>query len=455
MDRNSPNVIFKSKFCLALNCRDNYKKNNYYKKERLKDIDNMVDYYSNEKKKMISMFEYYMGHTRSENYNLVLESGQYATKKDIIKIKADYKKYIENSNLWKGILSFKKEYIDENIDMKTLEQKMAKEILPQFLKYCGFKNIKNMSYIFSIHTNRKHQPHIHFAFIEKKPNYSYCDKKINYRIKGKISLDEQEYLKRLVDLSIQSEKYYSPLLKKTNEDIDYLKSFFNSKEKNYMLDNIDELYAEENIIRLGELLYQYRKLNKLQACRVKYNSIKNTELGSEIRRLTKKVKRQLFNNKTSTLYTARKEISNDINRLNKYFNTLNNNNNIIDKIKNNSIADKKENYIDNYIYNVIVNHALYQYNHFSTLIKMKYDKQNISVEELIQEISYQNNMIKENNDYLIRKTVLVNYFRGNSNITKFPNKHKMEKSLKNINYEMNLAIEKFNKLFKYNDKEKN
>ena len=66
----------------------------------------MVDYFYNEKKKTVGMFEYYMGHTRKENYNLILEDGSNATKKDIARIKTEYKKYIENSNLWKGILSF-------------------------------------------------------------------------------------------------------------------------------------------------------------------------------------------------------------------------------------------------------------------------------------------------------------------------------------------------------------
>ena len=38
---------------------------------------------------------------------------------------------------------------------------------------------------------------------EKKPNYLYCDKKINYRRKGKITKEEQRYLKRLVELTIE------------------------------------------------------------------------------------------------------------------------------------------------------------------------------------------------------------------------------------------------------------
>ncbi len=64
MSKQIPNVIFKSKYCLALNCRDNKNNSIDYKKNRLKDIDDMIDYFSNEKKKVVGMFEYFMGHTR-------------------------------------------------------------------------------------------------------------------------------------------------------------------------------------------------------------------------------------------------------------------------------------------------------------------------------------------------------------------------------------------------------
>ena len=232
MTKQSPNVIFKSKYCLALNSVDNKLQSRNYKSDRLQDVSDMIDYFSNEKKKLVGMFEYYMGHTRKEDVNLILENGNYATKEDVKKLKNNYKKYIENSNLWKGIISFKPEYLNDNISIKDLEKKISKEVMPQFLKYCGFKDVKNMSYVFSIHTNKKH-PHIHLAFIEKKPNYLYCDKKVSYRRKGKITKDEQRYLKRLVELAIEREKYYTPLLIKTNEDIDYLKTYFNPKEKNF------------------------------------------------------------------------------------------------------------------------------------------------------------------------------------------------------------------------------
>ena len=452
MSKKSPNVVFKSKYCLALTSRDNKNNSLNYKEERLKDVDDMIDYYSDEKKKTVGMFEYYMGHTRGEKYNLVMEDGSYATKQDIAKIKTNYKKYIENSNLWKGILSFKREYLDENIDIKTLERKIAKEVMPQFLKYCGFKDMKNMSFVFAVHTNRKHQPHIHFAFIEKKPNYLYCDNKVNYRRKGKISPDEQRYLKRLVELVIEREKYYTPLLKKTNEDIDYLKSYFNPNDRNFALKNINELYVEEDILKLGELVKRYRELNNQKSKKVKYNSIRNDELGKEIKLLTNKIKKYLFNDETSILYASRKDINKDLERLNNYFDSLNQNNNIDEFVYKNSIVDKKEKYIDNYIYNSIVNHAIYKYEHISMYVKNKNNIDEITINDLIQEVAFQNSRKEKYNDKQRRRFVLDNYFKGNSYISKFPSKHKMEKALKNINYEMEKASQEFSKLFNYENK---
>ena len=157
MIKKTPNVIFKSKYCLALNSIDNKIQNKNYANDRLKDVDEMIDYFSNDKKKLVGMFEYYMGHTRGENVNLILENGTYATKDDVKKLKADYKKYIENSNLWKGIISFKEGYLEDKISINKLEKIIAKEVMPNFLKYCGFIDIKKMSYVFSIHTNKKHE----------------------------------------------------------------------------------------------------------------------------------------------------------------------------------------------------------------------------------------------------------------------------------------------------------
>ena len=53
MSKKSPNVVFKSRYSLALTCRDNKNKSLNYKEERLKDVDDMIDYYSDEKKKTV------------------------------------------------------------------------------------------------------------------------------------------------------------------------------------------------------------------------------------------------------------------------------------------------------------------------------------------------------------------------------------------------------------------
>ena len=63
----------------------------------------------------------------------------------------------------------------------------------------------------------------------------------------------------------------------------------------------------------------------------------------------------------------------------------------------------------------------------------------------------------DSSDYLQLKDALntaYNYFKGNSYISKFPSKHKIEKAIKNINYEMEKASQEFSKLFNYDDKTK-
>ena len=71
MTKKSPNVIFKTMYSLALNSIDNKFQTKNYKDNRLKDVNEMLDYFSDKKKKTVGMFEYYMGHTRFENVNLV------------------------------------------------------------------------------------------------------------------------------------------------------------------------------------------------------------------------------------------------------------------------------------------------------------------------------------------------------------------------------------------------
>ena len=115
---------------------------------------NMFDYYSDNKKKAFFMLDYFSGKIgKDKEMNIIFENGDYATKSEIEKRKVDYTKYIENSNIYKLVISFPENYLEENVDIKELEKVMAKDIVPQFLKKCGFQDMKKMSYQFSLHTN--------------------------------------------------------------------------------------------------------------------------------------------------------------------------------------------------------------------------------------------------------------------------------------------------------------
>lgn len=86
------------------------------------------------------------------------------------------------------------------------------------------------------------------------------------------------------------------------------------------------------------------------------------------------------------------------------------------------------------------------------VVKNKTKRDEITIEDLIQEIACQNARREKLNDKERRKIVLDNYFKGADLSLKFPSKHKVEKAIKNINYEMEKASQEFSKLFNYDDK---
>lgn len=448
----SPNVVFACEFLYGMNNKSNKNYGKSYQEYRKIDVNDMFDYFSNPKKSVITLFDYYDGHTRGEHYNLILENGSTATKDEIERRKQNYKKYIKNSNLWKGIVSFNNDFINNNISIKNLEQRFAKEVMPQFLKYCGFKAVKDIDYVFAVHNNTKHY-HIHLAFIEKKPNYKLSNGKVGYRWLGMLSDDEKNYLKRLVQLSVERDKIYSPILINVNNELAEFKKYFNPKEKNFVLKNLDEIEIEEKILKLGELVKLYRDNKNLTSNKIKYNSIRRTKLGKEILSLTRDIKRYLYNNENSLLYDDKINVDNALKSLNDYFIKIDNDNHI-SGIANDELVKCKEKYLDSYVSNAIINHALYKYNNLSYTLKTKGKQDKITIEDLIQELAYQNSKkVKQLVDKQRRKKVLSNYFTGLDVNSKFPNKYKIEKAVKSLNYEMNRASEEFSKLFEnQNDK---
>ena len=428
----SPKVIFNSIFTLALNNPDSKYKNH---SKSIKRVQKMYDYYTNEEKRAMSMYDYYTGKLTKENtMNLIKEDGTFATEKEVEKRKKLAVKYLENSNLWQGVLSFNNDYINENIDIHKLEKELATNILPKFFKRCGFKDTNKMFYQLALHTDTDNL-HFHFSFMEKEPNYIYHKNKIGYRRSGELSQNEIDFLKSQVVHTIEKEKIYTPLLKDTNKDIEELKKYFSPKERNYLLRDKKDLILEEKILRLGQLLYKERHDND---SKIKYGSIKD----KEIINLTKDIKNYLFSKNNDNFKLEYNNFKESLNKINNYFYKINEDNNIKDIVVDTTLTDSKNKYIDNYIYNAIVNYANYNYKKESKNITK------IKENDIIQEIILKHYL---DNKKQTRKDILKTYFTNTNSKQKFRNKQEIENAIKSINDEMDEAQKEFSKLFISND----
>lgn len=428
----SPKVIFNSIFTLALNNPDSKYKNH---SKSIKRVQKMYDYYTNEEKRAMSMYDYYTGKlTKEDTMNLIIEDGTFVTEKEVEKRKKLAVKYLENSNLWQGVLSFNNDYINENIDIHKLEKELATNILPKFFKRCGFKDTNKMFYQLALHTDTDNL-HFHFSFMEKEPNYIYHKNKIGYRRSGELSQNEIDFLKSQVVHTIEKEKIYTPLLKETNKDIEELKKYFSPKERNYLLRDKKDLILEEKILRLGQLLYKERHDND---SKIKYGSIKD----KEIINLTKDIKNYLFSKNNDNFKLEYNNFKESLNKINNYFYKINEDNNIKDIVVDTTLTDSKNKYIDNYIYNAIVNYANYNYKKESKNITK------IKENDIIQEIILKHYL---DNKKQTRKDILKTYFTNTNSKQKFRNKQEIENAIKSINDEMDEAQKEFSKLFISND----
>ena len=347
-------------------------------------------------------------------------------------------KYLENSNLWQGVLSFNNDYINENIDIHKLEKELATNILPKFFKRCGFKDTNKMFYQLALHTDTDNL-HFHFSFMEKEPNYIYHKNKIGYRRSGELSQNEIDFLKSQVVHTIEKEKIYTPLLKETNKEIEELKKYFSPKEKNYLLRDKKDLILEEKILRLGQLLYKERYDND---SKIKYGSIKD----KEIINLTKDIKNYLFSKNNDNFKLEYNNFKESLNKINNYFYKIKKDNIIKDIVVDTILTDSKNKYMNNYIYNAIVNYANYNYKKETKNITK------IKENDIIQEIILKHYL---NNKKQTRKDILKTYFTNTSSKQKFRNKREIENAIRNINDEMDEAQKEFSKLFNSNNKENN
>lgn len=387
---------------------------------------NMFDYYSDNKKKAFFMLDYFSGKIgKDKEMNIIFENGEYATKKEIEERKKEYSKYIEDSNIYKLVISFPEGFLEENTDIKNFEKALAKDIIPQFLKKCGFQDMKKMSFQFSLHTNTDNL-HFHLSFAEKKPNYlSYG--KIQYRFKGELTQEELSFLKNEILHYIEKEKVFTPLLKETNQELEELKKYFNPKDRNFLLRNKEDFILEDNILKLGELLNEKRN-NPDQ--RIKFNSIKD----KEIIKLTKYIKKYILSKDNPDFKDEYKNFKNTLNEINNYFVKIAKDNH--SKIVDNTLINNKEKSFDNYVLNAIVNHANYTYKN-----------PKISEENIIQEVVYKE---YKKNKRQNRYNILSNYLSSNIRSNQFRNKYQVKQAVKNINAELEEAEREFDNLFKVN-----
>lgn len=421
---SSPNVVVKNMFTPSFkNLNHIYKTQNQVHNSTM----NMFDYYANEKKKAFFMLDYFSGKIgKDKEMNIIFENGEYATKNEIEARKKQYAKYIENSNIYKLVISFPENYLEENVDIKKFEKDLAKDIIPMFLKQCGFENIENMSYQFSLHTNTDNL-HFHLSFTEKKPNYKRTfSKELEYRHAGKLEQKELNFLKNEIEHYINCDKHiYTSLVKETNEEIELLKKYFNPKEKNFLLNDKSDILIEEKINKLGKLLEEKRD-SKNQ--RIKFNSIKN----KEIRDLTKEIKRNIFSKKDTELYNDYQKFKNSLNEINKYFTEIAKRNH--SKEVDDSFIKSKQKYLDNYVLNAIVNYAQYK---------------KITDSKIIQEAVYKE---YKKNKKRSKFDILTSYLSSSNRKSQFVSKYKIKEAVRNINDELEQAEKEFENLFK-EDKE--
>jgi hypothetical protein len=410
-------IIVRSDFKLSLN---NVDRNKYTINSDKKILNKMLDYYSDDEKRVMNMIDYFTGKiNKHDNINLVLENGKYATKEELEKRKKYINKQFKNSNVWRLVISVDKDLVNNNMKWKDLEEQLAKKILPRFFKKMGFEDAKKMCYQFSLHMNTDH-PHFHVAFMERVPNTINSNNQLMFRRKGEIPIDAIKYLMNEMIITIERNSKFTPKSIDINNDIAELKRYFNPQDKNFVLYDKKNILLEEKILLLGN------KLNEIQREKgrlIKYNSIND----KDIKRLTKEIKKDIYN-LYPNLADLKKEFKNSINNMNKYLIDVasRNSNKMIDV----TYTKNKKEYLDNYILNSIVNYSNKHY--------IKENSKIINSNDIFQSIILN---VYRNNREITKKDIIKNSFNNNYQLSS-----EVISAIKNINREMDKAAEEFYKM---------
>lgn len=403
-----------------------------------------------------SMFDYFMGGKKldsvMENNKMkreemaMLKNGKYLLDKDVPFMQKRWCNYIEDSNIQLTVLSFYQDYIDKNINIKELQKKIATDVMPKFLSYCGYENpVKNLEWIVALHCDRENNYHFHISWIEKNKCYKTKNGLLEHRIKLTLDDNEINFLKRQATLTIERNSLYKPALIELNKDLEGLKKYFNPKDQNFTLKNIRALELEEKIVKLGFLLNQARDTNRKY---IKYNSIPNNDIGKEIKKLTREIKKEIF--KIPKIKEAKKQIYQSIDKINNILIDIDKRNSIsevgFESALENKMIQGKIDKSDTYILNAIANHALYNFNYYKSKIK----KSNFKLEDVINQIAHENfkeeyQNIKSKGLKKYKRKVLSSFLSGGKY------KNKFVKAIERLAYKQDQAAEQFYEMLSEND----
>ncbi len=476
---SSPKVVFIDNPFFAVNNKDNdyklYKgKDRKTDKRIFKQCKNKEDYsrqakdylfgksgymtYSrNEEKANISLkdlennsnlFDYMMGGKKESSIMelnsmkrekmMMDKSGKYVSDSEACKKNFYWSKLFDKSNIHLSVLSFNKDYVDQNIGIDELQKELATKIMPMFLKRCGYENPnQTMDWVVALHSAvDRNNYHFHIGFIEKKESYRTTDNKLHFKQRLNLNEEELNFMKRQSILSIERAKVFTPSLIKLNQSLEEYKKFFNPKERSFTLKNIKNIDLEYKILRLGYLLNQVRQNSK----HIKYNSLPKNHIGKEIRLLTQDIKKNILSSKEINL--SKKEIDKSIEEINTIFKNIDIENHISnvgfeDAKDSKLVQDKLEKY-DNYVLNAIVNNSLYVYNNRFT------SKSAISINDIMNEAVL---LVYLNQKKNKKTNLLKNSFQKNYSYQKA-----VTSALGRLKYQQDKVAEQFYQMLSENEK---
>lgn len=421
--KSTPKVVNPSRWIYSKNSPD-VKKHRINKNGKM--VEKQTDYFRR-KQQVILMSDYYNGKLKGGEFkSFLMEDGHNATDEEAKKRSKEYVKAWEYSNIYQTVLSFDNDFIDDNISLDKLSEKLMTKLIPEYLHKIGFQDINKMIYNASLHLDsRSGHYHYHISFAEKEANYkSPSSKKYMkpvYRRRGKIDLEDFNFFKRITTLEISREGVLKDKRIQLNQDIKEIKDRFNIEGENYVLHNVKDLYLQDQVDELSDLI---KDENFSRINRIKFNSIKN----KRIKKLTKNITNILYND---LLKEEKNHFENTLKEINDYYQSLNNYNNVKEIIYDSQESINKRKYVDNFVYNAIVNNL------------NKPHKRLLTKEDIVKSIVEKEYTRKNHTSH--KKDNIINHLLMNTP------KAKIKQGIYSLKYEMDKATEEFSKTFQVKD----